>query len=52
MVGKGKMLSKVDLSKGFHQVEVAVEDRDIDLFACYVLYFFFLRLVHAATPNV
>ena len=28
MVGKGKVLSKVDLSKGFHQVEVAEEDWD------------------------
>ncbi len=34
LVGKGCVLSKVDLAKGFHQVEVAEEDRDKTCFVC------------------
>ncbi len=34
MVGRGGVLSKVDLSKGFHQVEVVEEDRDKTSFIC------------------
>ncbi len=34
LVGKGKVLSKVDLSKGFHQVEVEECDRDKTCFTC------------------
>ncbi len=34
MVGRGGVLSKVDLSKGFHQVKVVEEDRDTTSFIC------------------
>ncbi len=34
LVGGGKVLSKIDLSKGFHQVEVKPEDRDKTAFVC------------------
>ncbi len=34
LVGKGRVLSKVDLSKGFHQVEVEECDRDKTCFTC------------------
>ncbi len=33
-MGKGRVLSKVDLSKGFHQVEVEECDRDKTCFTC------------------
>ncbi len=34
LVGKEKVLSKVDPAKGFHQVDVAEEDRDKTCFVC------------------
>ncbi len=43
-VGKGKVLSKVDLLKGFHQVEVAEEDRDKTCFVCPFGKFRFVRM--------
>ncbi len=33
-VGSGRVLSKVDLAKGFHQVEVVSEDREKTCFVC------------------
>ncbi len=33
-VGSGKVLSKVDLAKGFHQVEVVEKDREKTSFSC------------------
>ena len=54
MVGKGKVLSKVDLSKGFHQVEVAEEDRDKTCFVCPFGKFRFIRMPFGLTnaPSV
>ncbi len=54
MVGMGKVLSKVDLSKGFHQVEVAVEDRDKTCFVCPFGKFRFRRMPFGLTnaPSV
>ncbi len=43
------MLSKVDLSKGFHQVEVAVEDRDKTCFVCPFRKFRFRRMPFGLT---
>ncbi len=34
MVGKGSVLSKIDLAKGFYQVEVDEKDHDVTSFVC------------------
>ncbi len=54
MVGKGRVLSKVDLSKGFHQVEVLEEDRDKTCFVCPFGKFRFRRMPFGLTnaPSV
>ncbi len=54
MVGKGKMMSKVDLLKGFHQVEVVVKDRDKTCFLCPFGKFRFRRMPFGLTnaPSV
>ncbi len=53
-VGKGCVLSKVDLSKGFHQVAVAVEDREKTAFVCPFGKFQYVRMPFGLTnaPSV
>ncbi len=54
MVGKGKVLSKVDLAKGFHQVKVEEKDRDKTCFVCPFGKFRFKRMPFGLTnaPSV
>ncbi len=53
-VGQGCVLSKVDLSKGFHQVAVAVEDREKTAFVCPFGKFQYVRMPFGLTnaPSV
>ncbi len=53
-VGRGKMLSKVDLAKGFHQVLVDERDRDKTSFVCPFGKFRFVRMPFGLTnaPSV
>ncbi len=53
-VGSGKVLSKVDLAKGFHQVEVDVADRDKTCFICPFGKYKFIRMPFGLTnaPSV
>jgi len=53
-VGSGKVLSKVDLAKGFHQVEVDVADRDKTCFICPFGKYRFIRMPFGLTnaPSV
>ncbi len=53
-VGHGKVLSKVDLAKGFHQVLVREEDRDKTSFVCPFGKFRFVRMPFGLTnaPSV
>ncbi len=54
VVGRGSVLSKVDLAKGFHQVKVAEEDRDKTCFVCPFGKFRFRRMPFGLTkaPSV
>ncbi len=54
MVGRGSVLSKVDLAKGFHQVVVAERDRDKTCFICPFGKFRFKRMQFGLTnaPSV
>ncbi len=53
-VGTGKVLSKVDLAKGFHQVLVEEQDRDKTCFICPFGKFRFIRMPFGLTnaPSV
>ncbi len=44
LVGRGSVLSKLDLSKGFHQVMVRPEDRDKTAFCCPFGKFRYIRM--------
>ncbi len=53
-VGRGKVLSKVDLAKGFHQVLVSEKDRDKTSFVCPFGNYHFRRMLFGLTnaPSV
>ncbi len=49
LVGRGKVLSKIDLAKGFHQVGVSEADRDKTAFVCPFGKFRFVRMPFGLT---